>query len=100
MIKKILASRGQPIISEPAKVNPKLTDPASDRVMFTEAVAKLARKDIGKECTFKDLKITGQIRGVMVDKRVNLVYYRILDSDKKVYHKRVTSEDLIITLTD
>lgn len=41
-----------------------------------------------------DQEIEGTIRGIMFDKRVGRAYYRILDENKRVYHKRVTSKDL------
>ena len=65
-----------------------------------QAVAEKVRENIGKECTFNkagsSVIVEGTIRGLMVDKRVNLVYYRIINHLGRVYHKRVDSENLTI----
>lgn len=66
----------------------------------TTAVAEKVRENVGKECTFNKVGsgtvIEGTIRGLMVDKRVSLVYYRIITNLGRVYHKRVDSENLTI----
>ena len=58
------------------------------------------KQHIGKTIMFTpsglDEVISGTIKGFMVDKRVNLVYFRIQDEAKTTYHKRVDATDITI----
>lgn len=53
---------------------------------------------VGQLCEFVpmlgDKPIKGGIRGLMCDKRVCLVYFRIQTEDGQVYHKRVDSDEV------
>jgi len=65
-----------------------------------DARKQAAREFVGRTCAFvprnaKD-EIPGVIKGIMADKRVDSVYFRIEDGQGNIYHKRVASEDLKI----
>lgn len=54
------------------------------------------KDNVGKKVSFSKgtETITGEIRGIMFDKRVNLEYYRIVSATGKVYHIRTSRKDL------
>ena len=63
------------------------------------AIAETAKANVGKECEFEAYKdgatVKGTIKSVVIDKRVNLVLYRIRTAEKVLFHKVPTA----ITLT-
>jgi hypothetical protein len=71
---------------------PKKELPSLDSVL--EAV-KLAKNNVQTVCTFSPfrtaIKMTGEVKQVVIDRRVNKAYYRILGEDGKLYHTEINN---------
>jgi hypothetical protein len=73
------------------------TKPTNEDVKKAQEANKV---HIGKLCNFVPMvgekSIQGGIRGLMTDRRVNLVYFRIQTEDEQIFHKRVDSDEIEI----
>lgn len=71
---------------------PKKELPSLDSVL--EAV-KLAKNNVQTVCNFSPfrtaIKMTGEVKQVVIDRRVNKAYYRILGEDGKLYHTEINN---------
>lgn len=76
---------------------PKVEKP-SDKELAAEQ--ERGKENVGKTASFtprgEEEQVTGTIKGLMTDKRVNLAYYRIVTPENKTHHKRVGSEEITI----
>lgn len=88
---------------ETTEEKPKNHRKAADRVPLKEELEKLrdeSKANVGKRIAItphgNKPRVDGTIKGIMIDKRTDSVYYRIDGKDGKLYHKRVNSDQLSI----
>lgn len=57
--------------------------------------ASLAKNNVSTICSFVPFRqaasITGEVKQVVIDRRVNKAYYRIIGEDKKLYHTEINN---------
>lgn len=92
-----------PVVAKAAKVvKEKVVKEKVPAATLEEAIelAESVKDHVGSICNFtragEAITSTGEIKQVTVDKRVNRVYYRIVDEDGRLCHKIVGSPDLKI----
>lgn len=113
MIQEVLVSRNitpKAVIEAEVQVETiepktKKKTPPKTKLSLDEALDLLqeSKKNIGKTCSFVPFRtainLSGKIKQVVLDKRVNKVYYRIIVEKNKLYHCEVNNSKIEVIKT-